>query len=435
MSWIFRYRCRMFLRSSLWLAPVASIAAALIAAPLIRLLDDRTRWTLLAFGLEGSRAVAGALASSLLTFIVFAFSIILLAVQVAGAQLSPRVIARIFEGRLIKVVLSAFVFSFAYTVADLGRIEDRVPQLPMLVAVLSSLFSLALFLYLIQMASQGLRQGVVLTRVAADTRTVIAALYPNPLSIREGAQAGPDFTLPALTRTTAHHGRSGAVLALDTGGLLEIATRAGCVIEVVPQVGDFLAVGEDAFRLYGPPADTIDEAALRRSIALGSERILDEDPAFGFRIIVDIAIKALSPAINDPTTGELAVDQIQHLLHLLGARQLDSGVVRGSSAEVRLLYRTPSWEDFVTLAVTEIRLCGAGSPQVTRRLQVMFEQLLKVVPAERSTALRAEMALLQRTIERTFPDPEDRILAETGDLQGFGSRQQLNNQKIKEIRL
>src|ERR1019366_8947697 len=123
LSWIFRYRCRMFLRSSLWLAPVASIAAALVAAPLIRPLDDPTRWTLLAFGLEGSRAVAGALASSLLTFIVFAFSIILLAVQVAGGQLSPRVIARIFEGHLIKVVLSALVFPLSYTVADLGRIE------------------------------------------------------------------------------------------------------------------------------------------------------------------------------------------------------------------------------------------------------------------------------------------------------------------------
>jgi uncharacterized membrane protein len=200
-------------------------------------------------------------------------------------------------------------------------------------------------------------------------------------------------------------------------------------------VGDFLPVGEDAFRLYGPRAGAVDDAALRRSIALGSERILDEDPAFGFRIIVDIAIKALSPAINDPTTGVLAVDQIQHLLHLLGGRQLDSGVARDSSGEVRLLYRTPSWEDFVTLAVTETRLCGAGSPQVTRRLQAMLEQLVQVLPAERSTALRAEMALLKRTIERTFPDPEDRILAETGDLQGFGSRQQLNNQKIKEIRL
>ena len=232
-----------------------------------------------------------------------------------------------------------------------------------------------------------------------------------------------------------HHGRSGVVLAFNAAGLVEIAAQSACTIELVPQVGDFLAVAEDMFRLYGPRADTVDEAVLRSCVALGSERILDNDPAFGFRIIVDISIKALSPAINDPTTGALAVDQIHHLLHLLGPRQLDSGVMRDSSGDVRLLYRTPRWEDFVTLAVTEIRLCGAGSPQVTRRLQAMFEQLIQAVPAERSVALRTEMALLTRTIERTFPDPEDRILAAAGDLQGFGSRQHLNNPLNKEINL
>src|SRR5512137_1003502 len=115
MSWILRYRCRIFLRSSLWIAPVASMAAALLAAPLVRLVEVRTQWTLLGFGLEGSRLVVGALASSLLTFIAFAFSIILLAVQIAGGQLSPRIIARVVEGRLAKVTLSAFVFAYTYT--------------------------------------------------------------------------------------------------------------------------------------------------------------------------------------------------------------------------------------------------------------------------------------------------------------------------------
>jgi len=85
------------------------------------------------------------------------------------------------------------------------------------------------------------------------------------------------------------------------------------------------------------------------------------------------------------------------------------------------VYRTPSWEDFVSLAITEIRLYGATSPQVTRRLQAMLEHLVQVVPVERSEALRKEMALLRRTIERGFADPEDRILAGVGDRQGFGS--------------
>jgi uncharacterized membrane protein len=164
----------------------------------------------------------------------------------------------------------------------------------------------------------------------------------------------------------------------------------------------------------------VDDAWLYNCVALGANRSIEGNPAFGFRILVDIAIKALSPAINDPTTGVLAVDQIHNLLRLLGSRQLDPGVVRDSSGEVRLVYRTPCWEDFVTLAVTEIRLFGANSPQVTRRLQVMFEQLVQVVPEERAGALRKEMAILRRTIDRALADPEDRILAGVGDRQGFG---------------
>jgi uncharacterized membrane protein len=427
MSWILRYRFRIFLRSSLSVAPIAFMAAALLAAPLIRMVDESTRWTLMGFGIEGSRVVVGALASSLLTFIVFAFSIILLAVQVAGGQLTPRIIARIFERRLVKLTLGAFVFSYTYTLAALGRIEDRVPQLPVLVAVLMSLFSIALFLYLIQKVSQGLRPVMILTRVAADTRTVISAVYPGPFPASKGEHSVPDFNATPAMRTIVHSGRPGVILAFDTAGLVEIARRAGCMIELVPQAGDFLATGEDLFRLHGESTGAVNEGGLRHCVAPGPERVLEKDPAFGFRILVDIAIKALSPAINDPTTAVLAIDQLHHLLHLLGERQLDAGVVRDSSGEVRLVYRTPCWEDFVTLAVTEIRLYGAESPQVTRRLQVMFEHLVQVLPAQRSGALRKEMALLQRTIDRGFADPEDRIIAGVGDLQGFGSRQRNHN--------
>jgi uncharacterized membrane protein len=422
MSWILRYKWKYFLRSSLCVSPVASMAAALLAAPLIRMVDEDTRWTLMGFGIEGSRIVVGALASSLLTFIVFAFSIILLAVQIAGGQLSPRIIARVFESRLAKLTLSAFVFSYTYALAALGRIEDRVPQLPVLVAVLSSLLSVVLFLYLIQKVSQSFRPVMILTRVAADTRAVISAVYPSPVGARSAKHSGPDLNALPPARKIFHNGRAGVVLAFDALGLMEKAKRAGVTIELVPQVGDFLATGEEVFRLYGDGGDAVMEADLRRCIMLGSERSLENDPAFGFRIIVDIAEKALSPAINDPTTGVLAIDQIEHLLRLLGERQLGAGVVRDSSGEARLVYRTPGWEDFVDLAVTEIRLYGANSPQVTRRLMAMFEHLVQVVPAERSEALQKELALLQRTIDGAFADPEDRILAAVGDRQGFGSR-------------
>jgi uncharacterized membrane protein len=291
--------------------------------------------------------------------------------------------------------------------------------------------SVALFVYLIQKASQSLRPIMILTQVAVDTRAVISAVYPSPFSACTEEHPRAALNFPPAARTIIHSGRSGTLLAFDAAGLAETARLAGCTIELIPQVGDFLATGEDLFRLYGNDADAAVEAGLRRCVALGPERDLDNDPAFGFRIIVDIASKALSPAINDPTTGGLAIDQLHHLLHLLSQRQLDKGVVVDSSGEVRLLYRTPCWEDFVTLAVTEIRLYGANSPQVTRRLQAMFEYLVQVVPTERSGALNKEMALLQRTIDRGFADPEDRIIAGAGDMQGFGSRRRGNQRRLR----
>ena len=423
MNWLLRYRCRTFLRSSMCAIPIACMAAALIAAPLIRSIDQRTQWTLLHFGIEGSRLVVAALASSLLTFIVFAFSMVLLAVQIAGGQYSPRIIARILESYTVKLTLGAFVFAFTYALAALGRIEDRVPQLPVLVAVLLSLFSIALFLYLIQKTGQALRPITMLSQVATDTRAVIQAVYPIPFLKLMGEDPGPDFDSVPATHTIVHNGRSGAVLAFDATGLVKIAERASLTIELIPQVGDYLATGEDFFRLHGPSAGAVDDDSLRRCVALGPERALEKDIAFGFRILVDIASKALSPAINDPTTGVLALDQIEHLLHLLSQRQLGTGVVRDPSGQVRLLYRTPHWEDYVTLAVTEIRVYGAANPQVTRRLQAMLEKLVQVVPAERTGALCKEMMLLGRTIERVFSDPEDRILAGAADSQGFGGRQ------------
>ena len=219
------------------------MAAALLAAPVFRWIDDQTRWTLMGFGPDGAKAVLGALASSLLTFIVFAFSIILLAVQIAGGQLSPRIIARVFESRVAKLTLGVFVFSYAYSLAALGRIEDRVPQLPVLVAVLASLLSVALFLYLIQEASQSLRPVMILTRVADDTRRVIEAICPRRFSPHGGEHAGSGLDPTLAERTMEYRGHSGVLIAFDAAGLVGIATRAGCTIRTRPAGGRFLGNG------------------------------------------------------------------------------------------------------------------------------------------------------------------------------------------------
>lgn len=422
MTWQSRARRRRILIESLWQVPAASMLAALLLAPLVRWVDEQTRWTLLGFGPDSARAVVGALSASLLTFIVFALSTLLLLAQMASAQFTPRIIVRVFEHPFTKATLGALAFAWVYSLAALGRVDDRVPQLSIALASLLSLASVCLFLLLVQRVIKAMRPVSFLTHIARDTRTAIASVYPREFLqvVRSDAERRPARDHAALVKK--YEGKPGVLLSFDADTLVGWATRYDGAIEVLPQVGDFLACGEDLFVLRGPGRQALADCKLSDCIALGTERTLEQDPAFGIRIIVDVANKALSPAINDPTTAVLAIDQLHYLLHFLAGRQIGHGALRDAAGRVRLTYRAPEWEDFLTLAVVEIRTYGASSAQVTRRLKAMFEHLLRSVPAERAAAILGQQALLDRAVQRAFSDREELELARQADLQGLGGR-------------
>src|SRR6516225_1168784 len=157
------------------------------------------------------------------------------------------------------------------------------------------------------------------------------------------------------------------VIEVNVGRLFVEAEKAKGVIEFVPQVGDFIGSGEPLFILHGG-ANAIDERKLRASVVLGAERTMDQDPLFAFRILVDIANKALSKAINDPTTAVLAIDQLHRLLRSAGTRNLRTDQILDRAGKLRVIFRTPNWEDFVNLAFTEIRFYGSENMQIARRL-------------------------------------------------------------------
>jgi uncharacterized membrane protein len=246
---------------------------------------------------------------------------------------------------------------------------------------------------------------------------VIQSVYPAPTAGEQPNEAVRPRQ--AADRVVRHEGVSGVVLAIDAAGLVALARRADGIIEFVPGVGDFLGVDEPLFRLYGGAA-AIDERRLRGKVALGSERTMEQDPTFALRILVDIAIKALSAAINDPTTAVMAIDQLHRLLRLVGLRSLRNDELRDAAGRIRLVYLTPNWEDFVRLTCTEIRHCGAGSIQIVRRLRSMLENLLQTLPSHRHAELRLQLELLDRTVERHYDFAEDRALARIGDPQGLG---------------
>ena len=185
------------------------------------------------------------------------------------------------------------------------------------------------------------------------------------------------------------------------------------------QVGDFVANEEPLFALYGGAA-AIDEQALRGTVAFGRERTMEQDPLFAFRILVDIALKALSKAINDPTTAVLAIDQIHRLLRVVGKRHLQHDCITDRAGRVLVIVRTPNWEDYVHLACREIRLHAGENIQIPRRLRAMIENLMTTLPAVRHEALREELDLLDRTIETVFRLPQDLALARIADPQGMG---------------
>jgi uncharacterized membrane protein len=248
---------------------------------------------------------------------------------------------------------------------------------------------------------------------------VLQSVYPSRLKSEQPSISKPLDILKKDPSRLIINEVDGVVLAFDRKGLISLAERANCLIELVPQVGDFIAAGDPLFRLF-EGGESISEESLRNSVALGQERTLEQDPTYAFRIIVDIASKALSPAINDPTTAVLAIDQIHHLLRNVGSRNLGHGRETDGRGELRLVYRTPDWEDFVHLAVTEIRQYGGDSIQITRRLRAMLESLIETLPAKRAPMLRLELGLLQASAKRMFVDLYDQALAEMGDLQGMG---------------
>jgi uncharacterized membrane protein len=276
------------------------------------------------------------------------------------------------------------------------------------------------FLLLIDQVGKSLRPSGALRAVAALGHRVIEDVYPNVISKGPSGLSAEATELlhRQPTQTIACH-KDGVVVAFDVRGLAAYARRQNCTIELVPQVGDHIAKDDPLLQIYGQTARA---DVLAHSVVVGLERTLEQDPTFAFRIMVDIASKGLSAAINDPTTAVLAIDRIHYLLRFVGGRNLDTGEVFDSNGRLRLIYRTPDWEDFVYLAVTEIRQFGGESIQIARRLRAMLENLIHTLPASRIELLQKELVLLKRSAERFFAEPEDRALAEECDAQGVGGK-------------
>jgi uncharacterized membrane protein len=196
------------------------------------------------------------------------------------------------------------------------------------------------------------------------------------------------------------------------------------VLRLVPQVGQYVANGEPLFEVFstgacatGGPTDR----QLLRTVDVGPERAVYQDPFYGIRALVDVAAQALSPAVNAPTTAVQVLDRLQDFLRLMATRAWPSGLFADESGRVRLIMEVRTWEQFVDLALTEITEFGAGSPQVTRRLASLLDALTPIVPEERRPVLARHKALLAEAVDQRVAS--HRVLAEVAlqpDARGLG---------------
>jgi uncharacterized membrane protein len=426
MTWNRRYIAKSYIKSSLWIVPFVAVVLFWVIS---RATHSFGGWLLASgrideatafFGLTmaGARSGLETIVTANLSFLVFTFGSLLVAIQVAGGQYTPRIIATtILQDNPIRFTVGYFVFTLLFSQRVLSKMSDStVHQFNTFIAGVLGLCSVIVFLYLIDHAARFLRPVSIVYRLGQSGIAVIQSVYPEEAM---PPKASEETALPVSADRTINADRSGVVLAFDLKGLVEQAKRANGIIEVKPEVGNFVAAGEPLFRLYGG-AVNLDDKILRGSVALGSERTLEQDPTFAFRILVDIAIKALSPAINDPTTAVLAIDQLHRLLRLVGIRHVKNDHFYDDAGELRLIYRTPNWRDYVHLACTEIRHCGAGSIQIVRRMRSMLENLIKKLPDFRHAELRQQLEILDREIDLHFASDADRELARIADSQGLG---------------
>ena len=401
-----------------WVIPALYALAAVVTGLVLPRVEAR-----FLPGIESSWSAAAALAmlssigSGMIALTGIVFSLTFVMVQFSATAYSPRLVLWLARDPLLWHAVGIFSATFLYAIAAIGWVDrggtTGVPFCTAWLAIVLLLASVAMFIALIERISL-LQIHRMLAFTADQGRRVIEQTYPP---IQSAVATSEPLTRP-LAQTLYHLGRPQTVQAVDAPALLAVAAAADATLVLQASVGDTLVEGTAMLRVHG--GRPLDERALRAAFVIGGERTFEQDPKYAIRLLVDIAIKALSPAINDPTTAVQALDHIQDLLLRLGRRRLEIGMHRDRNGELRLVVPHPAWDDFLMLAFDEIRYCGATSLQVMRRMRALAVDLIAALPPERHAPLRHHLDRLDASIARSFADAEEQQEASIEDRQGLG---------------
>jgi uncharacterized membrane protein len=337
-----------------------------------------------------------AVGAGTVTFIGIVFSLLFLVVQFGSTTFTPRL--NLF--RDAPIVWRAFalfsgVVVYSFTAALVISRDEKTSVIVPIIAFTGVLISLSLYRKLQLGAFKSIQLASTLAQVARRGREVIDSLYTQQAPVTDSGDSTQRSRTTCATGETSQAirwpGRAGILQVIDVPRVLRAAESAQATVEFKVGSGALVAEG-------GPVAVVTDHAGpqlereILRALTVGEERTFEQDPAFALRVLADIALRALSPAVSDPTTAVQALDEIDGLLRALVTRDLDIQHVTASDGTVRMTLVLPSWEEYLQIALEEIIALPQPSPAVARRIARLLDDLEAITPSSRRPALEARRA-------------------------------------------
>ena len=407
------------LAGALWVLPTISVLVFLAAGALlsrVSISDDSP----LAFqgSADDARNVLIVVSTAMITVTGLVFALTIVALQIASGQYSPRLLRNFMRDRGTQVVLSVFVGAFAYSTAGLWTVgvqragaQAFVPRLAVSGSLALALASVGVLIYFIHHLARSIQIDAIMSQIQRETLQVIDDVYPQAASDLEPEDRCPD---PPAQATVLPAATSGYLQAIQPALLVDIATRHDLVVRLARRVGDHVVAGTPIAWAWHrspdqpPPPPALLGAAAAHAVHIGFERTMVQDVLFGLRRLVDIANRALSPAINDPYTAIQAVHHLSVLLCALAGRRLGDWLCHDRQGTLRVAIPLPDFAEYLVRSTAQIRRFGAAEPALTRSLiQLLRDVGTSTASDERRAACAHHLWLVLEDAKRETAQPAD----------------------------
>ena len=408
------------LHQSLWFIPALLTAtSAALAVGLIEVdsrLHANGRLADLYFGFgggaEGARGVLDAISGTMITVTGVVFSLTIIALQLASSQFTPRVLRTFTSDRANQVVLGFFIGTFTYSLLVQRTVRSGteggpafVPSVAVSGAIALALVSIGFLIFYINHTALSIQAAVIVDRVTRDTTHLVQELFPEPMG-SPAPSAG--LVLPAAAPATISAEMAGYLQAVDSDTLFDLSQEGNLTVRMEPYIGDFLLTGAPLASVW--PANAVDDHVIRRirqAFVTGPERTLQEDMELGIRQLADIAVRALSPGINDPTTATMCIDRLAEVLVNLGTRRPPDKLRRDETGRVCFVARVTTFDRAVSLSFEQIRHYGSGDATVVAHLLGTLGRIGALVHYELHAALVGQIGATLDEATATITAPLD----------------------------